>query len=135
MWNIVEMTSTPKAEISNDLPYASKLVVSLVRSPLYNNEAQMDRELKQFFSTKRQLKTGHFFKLASLKENGSCYEYLRDKGSRNLYFSLIWLGLEYQFKIVDTEPKLDAEFYADNLRTTLVQTELGIEDKWIWPVE
>ena len=53
--------------------YARKLVVSLVKSPLYTElHHRQDRELKQFFSTQRKFKIGDFFKLASLYEKGKC---------------------------------------------------------------
>lgn len=42
-------------------------------------------------------------------------------------------GLEYQFKVVDAEPKMESDFYADSVHTSLVQTELDIKDKWVWP--
>lgn len=59
------------SDISNVIPYARKLVVSLIKSPLYTDtQLRQDCELKQFFSTRRKLKIGDSFRLASLYENG-----------------------------------------------------------------
>ena len=49
------------------------------------------------------------------------------------YIHPIDKGVDYQFKVVHSEPKMKTDFYADNVQTTLVQTELDIKDKWIWP--
>ena len=65
------MTIAMMTNISNDIPYARKVVVSLIKSPLYTDiQHRQDRELKQFFSTRRKLKIGDSFRLASLFENG-----------------------------------------------------------------
>lgn len=94
-----------------DLKYATKLVISLVKSPFYKEaQANLDRELKHFFNTKRRFAMGDHFSIKSVQNN----------------------DLVYQFKVIESEPRLN-EFFVDNSRTSLVQTESGVKDKWIWP--
>ncbi len=95
--------------------YATKLVVSLVKSPLYNeNNIDLDRELKSHFYTKNhKLKLGEHFNIKSrLNSNLTC-----------------------QFKVVDVEPKSLSEFFVDTLHTSLILTEQPVTDEWIWPKE
>lgn len=127
------MTKAMMTDISKDLLYARKLVVSLIKSPLYaDTQLRQDRELRQFFSTRRKLKKGDSFRLASLYESGKNWLKKLNCSFIYLMFNLM-TGLEYQFKVIDTEPKLESDFYADSVHTSLVQTELDIKDKWAWP--
>ena len=96
-----------------ELDYATKLVVSLVKSPLYTDTyVNLDRELKYHFNTPKEFSLGAHFSLES---------FLND-------------GIAYQFKVINVEPSL-SKFLVDNVHTSLVQTELGVKDKWIWAEE
>ena len=95
--------------------YATRLVISLVKSPLYNeSQVNLDRELKTYFNTGPQKLT--------LGEHFSLKSHLRT-------------DLTCQFKVVEVEPNGLVEFWADSRHTRLVLTEQGVADKWIWTAE
>jgi hypothetical protein len=48
--------------------YAKKVVISLIKSPLYSNSVKVDNELKVFFIQARQLKLNDIFQVPSLND-------------------------------------------------------------------
>lgn len=55
-------------------PFATKIVVSLVKSPFYNaNQVNLDRELKQYFNKTLKFKLHDRFKLCSFYKKGIPY--------------------------------------------------------------
>ena len=54
-----------------ELSFAKKITVSLIKSLLYSeSEAGLDKELKLFFNSTRQLRLGEHFSVKSLLEDG-----------------------------------------------------------------
>ena len=99
-------------EKNNEISYAKKVVISLVKSPLYNGTShKLDTELKEFFQDVKTFQKNSFFHLKSLQNQ----------------------NITYQFKIVDVEPSDLESFKIDNSNTTLTQTEESIHNLWIWP--
>ncbi len=98
-----------------DSEFATRLVVSLIKSPLYNeNQVNLDKELQAHFSkAPRRLTLGEHFSVRSRLDT----------------------PLTCQFKVTEVEPSGLAEFWVDTSHTSLVLTEQGVKDKWIWPEE
>ena len=117
----------------DELSFAKKITISLVKSPLYSEpEAGLDKELKLFFNSTRQLRVDDHFSIKSLFEDGREF----DLASFYIKFFVCLKskpGKFYQFKLIQVEPEFEGEFLANNIRTTLVQTQSAIKEHWIWP--
>ena len=56
--------------LEKKLDFAKKVVISLVKSPLYNDSLpNVDDELKSYFKNARQLKLNEFFHIKSIVES------------------------------------------------------------------
>lgn len=110
-------------EDHEELKYAAKVYISLIKSPLYDsqsnhtpNDLLIDIELKNYFSRPKQFKLNDIIFIKSIiKKNYVVYQ---------------------QFKIVRVEPenlmKNSSSFLIDNKRTQLIKNESQIREKWHW---
>lgn len=56
-------------EILNKISYAKKVVISLIKSPLYNESSvNADDELKIYFNSTKKLRVNDVFHLKSIQE-------------------------------------------------------------------
>ncbi|RNA31921.1 peroxisome biogenesis factor 6 [Brachionus plicatilis] len=98
-------------DLNDEIGFAKKLVVSLVKSPLYSSrsEQSLDQELTLYFQETRILKLNDYFQIKNLFNQSS-------------YFV---------FKIINVEPSELEVFRVNNVQTCLCQSS-SIQDKCIW---
>ncbi len=60
----------------NKINYAKKVVISLIKSPLYNETSvNADDELKIYFKTPKKFRLDDFFHLKSIQETSICIQF------------------------------------------------------------